>query len=629
MQQMQRIPNSTLVAILAALTFSWIPAAAHSDEGCSDRRISANAVRTLDDVRVFVECAKQYLDENGPDEALRAFNEEGRWKHGAIYVFVAELLPSGETARRFVFPPDPSAQGKPRGASLDDFGTDLYAEIYRIMRDRDSGWTYYSNPHPVTGKRSPKASYLIKVDWKGSPARIGAGLYMPDVPGSCHDDEVSAAALTENPSDDTLRAFVRCASMVVDSNGYSARHDLEQGTRWRDGTSYAFVLDMMGNQVITGNGLRVNGNSLHEWLSRDPYADQFGGRNVVDAGLTFGESFIYYRHASPFAGTVLPKVGFFKRVVAQGIPLLVGAGYTAEPGRAAPGPDCSDNYAEASAVRTRADVRAFVQCAAEYALQHGEDEARRAFNEDPRWKSGPTYVFVDGVQPSGEDALVHVFPPEPAREGSVWGTSVDAFGNDYYYELHRVLSVVDEGWVHYAFRNPDTGLNQPKSSYVIEMDWNGDRAAIGAGIYSPDLPGTCDPSEVNALLLEVDPSDARLQEFVRCAAHLLESGGYFAVPLLKGHPRWKYGSVYVFGINPNTGEVKFSGNPASFAVSGRQPEVLFGGRDLNEAGGFFGETFWYYRFLNPVTGMEQSKVSFVRLVRTSEGPILVGSGYNP
>ncbi|MDE0261944.1 MAG: hypothetical protein OXJ37_06015 [Bryobacterales bacterium] len=621
--------NSKVIAILVALAFSWMPAAAHGDERCSDRRISANAIRTLDDVRAFVECAKQYLDENGPEESLRAFNEAGRWKHGSIYVFVVEISPSGETARRFVFPPDPSAQGKVRGESLDDFGTDLYAEIHRIMRDRGSGWTYYSNPHPVTGKRSPKASYLIKVDWKGSPAVVGAGLYAPDVPGTCHEAEVSAAALTANPNDAALRAFVRCASMVVESKGYLAKHDLEGDPRWKDGTSYAFLLDAMGNQVITGNGLRVNGNSLHEWLSRDPYSDQFGGRNMVDVVRTFGESFIYYRFANRSTGGVLSKVGFFEQVVSQGVPLVVGAGYQPTPGRATVGPGCSDNYATAAAVRTRTDVRAFVQCAAEYALEHGEEEARRAFNEDERWKEGPTYVFVDGVQPSGEDALVHVFPPEPSREGSVWGTSVDSFGSDYYYELHRILSVVDEGWIHYAFTNPETRLNEPKSSYVIEIDWNGGRAAIGAGIYERDLPGTCDPSEVNALLVEVDPNDDRLQEFVRCAANLLESGGYFTVPILTGNPRWKFESVYVFGIDPNTGEVKFSGNPASFAVSFRQPELLFGGRDLNAASGFFGETFWYYKFLNPATGMEQSKVAFVRLVQTSEGPILVGSGYNP
>lgn len=82
-------PKSKLVAIFAALVFSWLPATAQdSGERCSDRRISASAVRTLNDIQAFVECAKRYLDENGPAEALRAFNEEGLWKHGSIYVFV-------------------------------------------------------------------------------------------------------------------------------------------------------------------------------------------------------------------------------------------------------------------------------------------------------------------------------------------------------------------------------------------------------------------------------------------------------------------------------------------------------------------------------------------------------------
>ena len=134
-----------------------------------------------------------------------------------------------------------------------------------------------------------------------------------------------------------------------------------------------------------------------------------------------------------------------------------------------------------------------MQCAAEYALEHGAEEARRAFNEDARWKSGPTYVFVDGVQPSGEDSLTHVFPPDPSREGSVWGTSIDGFGNDYFYELYRILSVVDEGWIYYAFNNPATGQRQPKSSYVIEIDWAGDRAAIGAGNLLARLPGDMRP----------------------------------------------------------------------------------------------------------------------------------------
>jgi len=337
---------------------------------------------------------------------------------------------------------------------------------------------------------------------------------------------------------------------------------------------------------------------------------------------------VYYRSYDPTTGSYQPKVGFLKRVVAQGVPLLVGAGYAVGP--AAPGPSCVDNYVTAAAVRTQADIQAFVQCAAEYVQEHGEEEARRAFNEDVRWKSGPIYMFVDEVEPSGETAVAHVFPPDPSREGSVWGTSIDSFGSDYYYELDRILSMVDEGWIYYAFHNPETGRSQPKSSYVMEIEWNGERAAIGAGIYSRDFPGACDPSEVNAADLAARPSEQTLREFVRCAAMEVESTGFFAGPVLSSDSRWKQGPIYVFGVNAETGMVEFSGNPASFAVSGRIPELLYDGRDAVEAGALFGESFWYFNFNNPETGEVEPKAAFYKLVRAQGVPLLVGSGgYNP
>ena len=52
-------------------------------------------------------------------------------------------------------------------------------------------------------------------------------------------------------------------------------------------------------------------------------------------------------------------------------------------------PTCADHSIVASAVRTTGDVEAFVQCAYEYVHEEGFDEARRAFNEDERWGSGP------------------------------------------------------------------------------------------------------------------------------------------------------------------------------------------------------------------------------------------------
>ena len=292
---------------------------------------------------------------------------------------------------------------------------------------------------------------------------------------------------------------------------------------------------------------------------------------------------------------------------------------------------CADRSITASAVRTPEDVQAFVQCAYEFVQEVGFDEAQQAFHEDARWKSGPIYVFVDEVTTMRLDARAFIFPPDPSREGAPWGPLIDAFG-DYYEELYRVMSAVDEGWIYYAFRNPATDREEPKASYVKSIDWDGDPAAIGAGIYRRDIPGTCWSEEVNALGLEAAPSPVRLQEFVRCAAMELESHGYFAVRSLSSDPRWRNGSIYVFGLD-TYGYPLFSGDPYSQGSGIIAPELNdyldgpFGGRDVVSVGDAFGESFLYYSPRNPATGRLQRKVAFVKRVVAYGFPILVGSGY--
>ena len=289
---------------------------------------------------------------------------------------------------------------------------------------------------------------------------------------------------------------------------------------------------------------------------------------------------------------------------------------------------CAEDYVTARAVRSREELPAFVQCAAEYTRKHGEVEARRAFYEDVHWKHGQVHVFVHGLEPSGYDTLTHVFPPDPSREGTVRNRSMDQVGTDYSFELHRLLSLVDEEWIDYAPTDPTTGLRQPKSSFVMEIEWNGSRAAIGAAYYSPDLPGTCRAEEVNAAALEEAPSDGKLREFVRCAALEVETLGYFAAPVLSEGPCWKHGSIYVFGVNVETGEVEFSGRESLCAVSWRLPD-LFEGRDLVQVSAEFGEASWYYNVTNAKTGAAEPRTVFVKLVRARGAPLLVGSGYNP
>ena len=224
---------------------------------------------------------------------------------------------------------------------------------------------------------------------------------------------------------------------------------------------------------------------------------------------------------------------------------------------------CADHSIVASAVRTPGDIQAFVQCAYEYVQEEGFEEARRAFNEDERWRHGTIYIFVSEVTPVSDQTRSFVFPPDPSREGLTFRRLlVDAFGNNYYKERHRILSIVEEGWIYYSFTNPETGRDEPKASYVKSIDWNGTPAAIGAGIYRRDIPGTCNSEEVNAMLLDSDPSNERLKEFVRCAAMELEMKGYFAIDTLTTEPRWRSDSIYLFALDTD-GYTLFSGEPYS------------------------------------------------------------------
>ena len=291
--------------------------------------------------------------------------------------------------------------------------------------------------------------------------------------------------------------------------------------------------------------------------------------------------------------------------------------------------ECADRYYTAAAVETPEGLEAFVNCAREYVLEHGTAEAHRAFHEDERWRLGPTYVFASKLAPAGDEAVSYVNPANPSREGGPFGTLLDRFGGDYFAERYRVLSSYGSGWVYYEVSNPETGLTEPKASYQMVVDWDGVPAAIGAGIYQRDIPGTCDPASVNATALAVSQTDRVLQEFVRCAAMEVESKGLFAGPVLASHPRWNAGAglYFVYLIEAETQEVKFSGNQLSFVISRRIGDALFEGRDAVGIGERLGETFWYYLYTDPASGVVVRKNSFLKRVLVDGVPMVLGSGY--
>ena len=84
---LSRIRLVTVVFAMLSIFATARDAAAHggaSPLSCADRSVSAAAVRAPQDVPAFVQCAYEYVQQMGFDEAKRAFHEDPRWNSGSI-----------------------------------------------------------------------------------------------------------------------------------------------------------------------------------------------------------------------------------------------------------------------------------------------------------------------------------------------------------------------------------------------------------------------------------------------------------------------------------------------------------------------------------------------------------------
>ena len=137
------------------------------------------------------------------------------------------------------------------------------------------------------------------------------------------------------------------------------------------------------------------------------------------------------------------------------------------------------------------------------------------------------------------------------------------------------------------------------------------------------------------MLLDSMPDDTTLVQFVRCAAMVIEGKGFFGVAELMTE-RWRSGSVYVFGVDAESGLQLFAGNPAMVngmqtmeGLDDRDPSGRFPGRAAPAVGSSFGEAYLYYEAFNPATGAAARKVTVVERVMAQGTPVLVGAGYYP
>ncbi len=175
---MKRLRSATIVT-LAALWTAAHPASAQDSE------ITAADVVDRETLRDFVHAAVAYAGQAAtPAEylgVLEEFRVEGRWRQGAIYVFV--LLPDGTL---FFHGANPDLDGENIHDAEDANGVKYTQELLAAAGEGGGFVEYLFDNPAIEGDEetgSPKVSYVVPFSAFGQDVTVGAGFY-PETPAT-------------------------------------------------------------------------------------------------------------------------------------------------------------------------------------------------------------------------------------------------------------------------------------------------------------------------------------------------------------------------------------------------------------------------------------------------------------
>lgn len=248
---------------------------------------------------------------------------------------------------------------------------------------------------------------------------------------------------------------------------------------------------------------------------------------------------------------------------------------------------------------TIAEAQAMAEAAAAFLIANGPEVAYPAFNDAPEWHDRDLYVFV-----IGPDGFNRAHGANHALIGTDITGLVDRNGVFFVQDFLKVETV---GWVDYVYTDPLTGLDEPKSSYIIRV---GD-VIVGVGAYLPPQRASLEQAQAMA----------------EAAAELLANAGPDAAfAAFNTDPVWSELDLYVFALRIADGMT---------VAHGFEPARIGTIQDLVDRNGvYFIREFravetagWVdYVFTNPVTGIDEAKQSYI--VRVGDYVVGVGA-YTP
>ncbi|MFA6262086.1 MAG: cache domain-containing protein [Bacteroidia bacterium] len=425
----------------------------------------------------------------------------------------------------------------------------------------------------------------------------------PDANMQLKEMQISSAPTHVGFSDSTvqLMALVMDADKMIREKGEEAFAAFrEKGSRWRQGETYIFILDMEGNMVVHPDAELEGKNQLELKDVNGKYIIR-GLLRAVTVMPYKPEGWYHYQWPEP--GGLMPrwKSSFVRvAITPKGKRYVVGSGMY------------NDRMEPEFVIEMVRDAVGQIETLKKDAFDLLHDMKGPFRVKD-------TYVFV-----IDEDGTELVNPGFPNLEGRNVMDVKDTEGKMLVQEMFSVMRTLGSGWVDYMWPKPGESVSTQKSTYVSGAKLGNKTVLVGCGVYLSDAP----KAEATAPKMKAP----ELMALVREAADVFSKSGEQAFPefRMKGS-RWFKDDTYFFvwtldGVRKfHAADPKSEGKNVSDLrdVLNRPIGKLF----LEAGASASGEGWAHYMYPEPGQMFPAWKSTFVKRVTFPDGKqYLIGCG---
>ena len=350
-----------------------------------------------------------------------------------------------------VNPAFPDLEGRVVTDLKDVNGKLLVREMFRVLREKGSGWVDYMWPRPGKSVPTTKSTYVRKANHNGKEYLVGCGVYLADVP-----------LAQKNPNALSAEALIRLvdeAAKVFEQKGEAVYPDFRiKRSKWLRDNSYFFVWSADGIRKFHAANPELEGQDVKQ------YTDAIGrpvGQMILDAGKgPNGSGWVHYFHTEPGSYFPIWKSTYVKKVkFPSGKSYIVGCGvYNMDMDE-----PMIEDLVERAAVLVEKKGKA--------ALPILRDHKGSFVFMD-------TYIFMVGT-----DGTELFNAGMPLLEGKNIMDLKDLKGNSLVRDEIALAMKDGKGWIDGYWYKP--GDNQPtlKRTFVKKVKYEGANCIIGSGYY--------------------------------------------------------------------------------------------------------------------------------------------------